>query len=75
MPTLTLAALTDAEVDDICRPLKQHAAQVRYLRSLGLRVERRPDGSPLVRRSEWERAQNASAGPAKSAGPRWSVAA
>lgn len=47
---MTPTHLTDAEIDDICRPLKQHAAQVRYLRTLGLSVERRPDGSPLVRR-------------------------
>lgn len=33
--------LTDAEIAEICRPRTQGAAQIRYLRSLGLRVERR----------------------------------
>jgi len=28
--------LTDAEILDICRPRTQGAAQIRYLRSLGL---------------------------------------
>lgn len=51
---MTAASLTDAEIADICRPLTQHAAQVRYLRALGLTVQRRPDGSPIVRRSEWD---------------------
>jgi hypothetical protein len=64
--------LTDDEIRDICRPLVQHAAQVRYLSSLGLRVERRPDGSPLVRRSEWDRVNG---GTERAGGPRWSKAA
>lgn len=46
--------LTDEEINDICRPLKQGAAQVRYLRkNLKLRVERRPDGRPLVNRQHY----------------------
>lgn len=68
-----LSHLTDAELADICRPLTQYAAQIRYLRSLGLRVDRRPDGSPLVRRAEWERQQAQQGRPAN--GPRWKVAA
>jgi hypothetical protein len=41
--------LTQDEIDRICYPLKQRAAQVRYLRDvLGLTVERRPGGQPLV---------------------------
>jgi hypothetical protein len=69
---VTAANLTDAEIADICRPLTQHAAQVRYLRALGLTVQRRPDGSPIVRRSDWERqAQNGR----PSNAPRWSRAA
>lgn len=63
-----ISHLTDAEIEDICRPLVQHAAQVRYLRSLGLRVDRRPDGSPLVRRSDWD--QRDINRPAN--GPHWS---
>jgi hypothetical protein len=73
---MTSTHLTDDEIDDICRPLKQHAAQVRYLRTLGLSVERRPDGSPLVRRCDWERRTAAQAPAAPAAGgPRWKVAA
>lgn len=67
--------LTDAEVDDICRPLQQHAAQIRYLRSIGMRVERRPDGSPLVRRADWERQQQAQNDRPARRGPQWSVPA
>lgn len=76
MVTHQPAHLTDAELADICRPLVQHAARIRYLRSLGLPVERRPDGSPLVRRCDWER-RSAPAAPAVASGlgPRWSRAA
>jgi hypothetical protein len=59
--------LTDAELADLCRPLKQPAAQIRYLQRLGVRVSRRPDGTPLVLKSdlsvvEHNRREN---------GPRW----
>jgi len=41
--------LTDDEVDALCPDLVQNAAKVRYLRdTLGLRVERRSNGRPLV---------------------------
>lgn len=40
--------LTDEQVNDICRGLKQNAAKIRFLQSLGFTVKRRPDGSPLV---------------------------
>lgn len=43
-------ALTPDEVYDITKPLKQPAAQVRYLRKIGIRAERRPDGTVLVLR-------------------------
>lgn len=66
------AHLTDAELEAICRPLVQYAAQIRYLRRLGLRVERRPDGSPLVWRSEWERLGQTGK---PTTGPQWSRAA
>jgi hypothetical protein len=46
--------LTDAEIAEICRPLKQPAAQIRYLLSIGIPVRRRPDGTPLVLRSDVE---------------------
>lgn len=46
--------LTQAEIDAICYPLVQGAAQVRFLRLiLKLRVERRPNGKPLVNRQHY----------------------
>lgn len=46
--------LTQAELDRICEPLKQGAAQVRYLRSLGLVVARKPNGQALVNRRHYD---------------------
>lgn len=68
-----LPYLTDAEIADICRPRKQGAAQIRYLRSIGIKVERRADGTPLVWRADVER-REASAGGATvraSNEPNW----
>ena len=47
--------LTDAEISEICEPLKSSAAQKRFLRSLGVVVNEKPNGKPLVVRShiEW----------------------
>jgi hypothetical protein len=66
--------LTDAELADICAPLVMPAAQVRYLERLGLMVRRKPNGRPLVARSEFDRVLGAGRfreGPqnAGSAGP------
>lgn len=75
--------LTDDEIDSICAGLSQNAAKVRYLRGLGLRVDQRPNGRPLVARAEWERHYTSrpaletvkgSATP-PSNGPRWKTAA
>ena len=64
--------LTQAEIAQICHPLRQHAAQVRYLRSLGLLVHRRPDGAPLVSRAEWNaRLTSAPASKPAATTPRW----
>jgi hypothetical protein len=46
--------LTDDEVDHICAGLRQNAAKVRFLQRLKLRVERKPNGRPLVSRSHYE---------------------
>lgn len=46
--------LTDAEIDEICCPLTQPAAQQRFLRSLDLTVNEKPNGRPLVVRSHAE---------------------
>lgn len=68
------ATLTDDEIDAICAGLRQGAAMVRYLRRLGVRVERKPNGRPLVRRCDWERQQEQNRSPAAN-GPRWSKSA
>lgn len=39
---------TDAEVDEMTEGLSQDAAKIRYLRRLGLRVDRKPNGRPLA---------------------------
>lgn len=51
---MTPAWLSDAEVDELCAGLTQHAAKARYLRSLGLTVQIKPNGRPLVVRSHAE---------------------
>jgi hypothetical protein len=51
----TTPFLTDAEVAEMCAPLKMGAAQCRYLARLGLLVKKKPSGRPLVARSEVER--------------------
>jgi hypothetical protein len=45
--------LTRQEINELCAPLKQPAAQTRFLEKvLGIRVTaRRPDGLPLVGRT------------------------
>lgn len=70
-----LPILTQDEIDAICEPLRQGHAQVRFLRRLGLTVEVKPNGKPLVRRVDWERrgATMAPTGPVN--GPRWRTAA
>lgn len=47
--------LSQSEVDDLCEPLTQPAAQIRYLRdALKLSVRPKPNGRPLVLRSNVE---------------------
>lgn len=70
-----LPILTDAEIDEICAGLTQAAAKVRYLRQLGVPVERKPNGRPLVRRVDWERRQPLAQNDAPTRGPKWSKAA
>lgn len=50
-----LPFLTDDEIAALCAPLKAPSAQVRYLTGLGLLVARKPNGRPLLMRSELER--------------------
>lgn len=46
--------LTDAEVDAMCEGLAMNAAKARHLRSMGLVVNVKPNGRPLVVRSHAE---------------------
>lgn len=49
---------SDEEIAEMCRPLTQSAAQIRFLKRMGVRVRgRRPDGTPLVLRSDVESAE------------------
>lgn len=50
--------LSQQEIDDLCKPLTQHAAQIRYLRRLGLKVEKKPGGAPLIIRTHFEETMN-----------------
>lgn len=50
--------LTKDEIDDLCQPLTQAAAQIRFLQSLGLTVKTKPNGAPLVIRSHFEQVMN-----------------
>ncbi|WP_093303667.1 DUF4224 domain-containing protein [Variovorax sp. NFACC26] len=70
--------MSDEEIDGLCEGLTQNAAKVRHLRRLGLRVDRRPNGRPLVARVEWARLYGpkaTEAPPAASNGPRWKTPA
>lgn len=47
--------LSQQDIDDLCEPLTQPAAQIRYLRdSLKLTVRAKPNGKALVLRSHVE---------------------
>lgn len=73
-----LPFLTDEEMDEICRPLTQGAAQIRYMQRLGLIVKRRPDGTPLVGRAHYEAVMGGpKTGPKvdPGQGPKWTVKA
>lgn len=47
--------LTEAEINEICSPLKNGAAQIRFLERLGMVVKPKPSGRPLVARTEFDR--------------------
>lgn len=46
--------LSNQEIADLCAPLIRPAAQVAYLKRLGLTVAQKPNGAPLVMRSNME---------------------
>lgn len=47
--------LSEAELGELCAPLTQGAAQIRFLRRIGIKVERKANGRPLVWRCDVER--------------------
>ena len=47
--------LSDDEVDEICAGLRINAAKCRHLASMGLTVNQKPNGRPLVMRAHAER--------------------
>ena len=67
--------LTDEEVDAICAGLNQSAAKVRFLKALGLTVQRKPNGAPLVNRFHYDQVMGtgSAANSKRSSGPIWGV--
>lgn len=50
--------LSESEIDNLCEPLKQSAAQLRFIRGLGITVREKPNGAPLVMRAHFEETMN-----------------
>lgn len=67
--------LTDEEIGEICDPLKQPHAQLRYLLGLGIPASRKPGGRPLVGRAAFERAMAGAAAMAADVKPDQSPSA
>lgn len=57
--------LTDDEIEEITEPLTQGAARRKFFQKLlGIEIDKKPNGQPLVWRSDWEagkRVRNAAA--------------
>lgn len=49
--------LTDDEIERLTKPLTQGAARCKFFRRLGIKVDPRPDGQPIVGRAEFEAAR------------------
>lgn len=49
--------LTDDEIADITAPLTQGAARIKFFRRLGVKVEAKPNGQPLVWRADFDTAR------------------
>jgi hypothetical protein len=63
--------LTDAEINNICKPLKQNAAKVRHLEGMHLIVHQAPDGRPLVNRSHYDAVTSGSDRKNPANEPKW----
>ena len=67
---MTMPWLSDDEIADLCAGLKQAAAQIRFIRQLGLQVRTKPNGRPLVMRADVEALQTPAANkPTPQRGP------
>ncbi len=66
---MTTPWLTDPETDDLCAPLTRNSAKVGYLRRLGLEVRVKPNGRPLVLRSNVEAVLGGHHQPGQQPGP------
>jgi len=53
--------LTVAEIKDITEPLTQGAARIKFFRNMGVKVEPKPNGQPLVWRADFETRRQAQA--------------
>lgn len=51
---MTTPYLSDVELLDVCKPLTQPAAMIRYLKDQGFVVKRRPNGWPLMSRANFD---------------------
>lgn len=58
---MTMPWLSDDEIADLCAGLKQAAAQIRFIRQLGLQVRTKPNGRPLVMRADFDALQTPAA--------------
>lgn len=68
--------LTDDEIDNICAGYVQSAAKIRYLRSMGLVVRRKPNGRALVNRAHYDAVMGCAAtnvGTKSDSQPVWGV--
>lgn len=45
--------LLEHEIENLCEGLTQSAAQIRYIKRLGLTVRTKPNGRPLVMRADF----------------------
>ena len=45
---------TDEEIAGLCEGLIRSSSQIRYLTSLGFNVKQKPNGKPLIARSNFE---------------------
>ena len=65
--------LSDSEIANICSPLTQNAAIARHLKTMGLVVQRKPNGRPLVNRAHYNEITGSAKQPSSKSEPMWKV--